>query len=337
MNRSRKWLITINNPLEKGFSHQVIKDRLGQFKSLVYYCMADEIGEEGTFHTHIYFALANASRFETVKERFDGGHFDIARGTSEDNRNYVFKLGKWLSDKKKETNIEESHEEYGEMPLERQGARNDLADLYDMIKSGMSNYEILEVEPKYMLSMDKIERARQIIKENKFKSTFRELEVTYIWGLTGSGKTRGVMEKYGYENVYRVTDYKNPFDGYAGQDVIVFEEFRSSIKIQDMLCYLDGYPVPLPCRYLNKAACFTKVYIITNIDLRQQYENVQAEYPETWEAFLRRLGCIKTYSAAGVDETRDIKGYCSRPAAKVYNLTPAEDKEIRTLFKGVIA
>ncbi len=31
-----------------------------------------------------------------------------------------------------------------------------------------------------------------------------------------------------------------------GQDVIVFEEFRSSLKIQDMLNYLDGYPCELP-------------------------------------------------------------------------------------------
>ena len=29
------------------------------------------------------------------------------------------------------------------MPIERQGARNDLADLYAMIKEGLSNYEIL--------------------------------------------------------------------------------------------------------------------------------------------------------------------------------------------------
>ena len=79
------------------------------------------------------------------------------------------------------------------------------------------------------------------------------------------------MEKYGYQNVYRVTDYDHPFDSYKGQDVIVFEEFRSSLKIQDMLNYLDGYPCELPCRYNNKLACFTKVYIITNISFNQQY------------------------------------------------------------------
>ena len=85
------------------------------------------------------------------------------------------------------------------------------------------------------------------------------------------------MEQYGYSNVFRVTDYEHPFDGYKGQDVIVFEEFRSSLRIGDMLNYLDGYPVELRCRYSNKQACFTKVYIISNISLRDQYRDLQRD------------------------------------------------------------
>ena len=61
------------------------------------------------------------------------------------------------------------------------------------------------------------------------------------------------------------------------------------MSISDMLNYLDGYPVELPCRYANRVACYTKVYIISNISLEQQYPNVQAEYPETWNAFRRRI------------------------------------------------
>ena len=97
------------------------------------------------------------------------------------------------------------------------------------------------------------------------------------------------MEQYGYSNVYRVTDYAHPFDGYKGQDIVVFEEFRSSLAISDMLNYLDGYPVDLPCRYANKVACYTKVFIISNISFEQQYPNVQVDNPETWAAFRRRI------------------------------------------------
>ena len=66
------------------------------------------------------------------------------------------------------------------------------------------------------------------------------------------------MELYGYENVYHVTNYDHPFDDYRGQNVILFDEFRSSLPVADMLKYLDGYPLMLPCRYSNKVACYTK-------------------------------------------------------------------------------
>lgn len=303
---SRKWQITINNPAQKGFTHEYIRELLGAFKSLVYWCMSDEIGEEGTYHTHIFGAFSSCVRFSTIKKKFEGAHFEMAKGTSKENRDYIFKEGKWAKDKKKETNLVDTHEEFGDMPVERQGQRNDLIDLYDMIKQGMTNYDIMEENPAYMMNLDKIEKARQIVKEEKYKNIFRELEVTYLWGATGTGKTRSVMEKFGYENVYRVTDYDHPFDGYKGQDVVIFEEFRSSLKIQEMLNYLDGYPLELPCRYMNRIACFTKVYIITNIPLREQYELVQASYPETWAAFNRRITSVYEMIQ---DDDKDLEGF----------------------------
>jgi len=140
-----------------------------------------------------------------------------------------------------------------------------------------------------MNRLEKVDRARQTVLEDKLKDEFRELEVWYIWGETGVGKTRSVMEKYGYPNVFRVTNYDHPFDNYKGQDVILFDEFRSNLTISDMLKYLDGYPVALPCRYADKQACFTKVYIISNIPLEEQYRNIQIEQPATWKALLRRI------------------------------------------------
>lgn len=294
--RSRKWLITINNPLEKGYTHEVLKHLLSQTKQCVYWCMSDETGgTTQTFHTHVYMACNNAVCFSTLFKRFEGAHFDVAKGTSTENRDYVFKTGKWEKDDKAETNHRETHEEWGDLPVERQGARNDLADLYDMIKQGLTNYEILETCPQYMLCMDKIERARQVVMEEMYRKEWRDLHVTYIYGETGSGKTRSVMDKYGYDKVFRVTDYEHPFDGYQGQGVLIFEEFRSNIRIGDMLNYLDGYPVELRCRYANKVACFTEVYIISNISLREQYPDLQRHQLETWDAFLRRIHEVQIF------------------------------------------
>ena len=53
----------------------------------------------------------------------------------------------------------------------------------------------------------------------------------YIYGATGTGKTRGVYQRHGAHDIYRVTNYQNgkgvSFDDYHGQDVIAFEEFTS--------------------------------------------------------------------------------------------------------------
>lgn len=297
--QSRKWQLTINNPVEKGFTHDKLKEIVCTMTSVVYWCMADEIGEEGTYHTHVYLHGKGGIRFSTVKKNFDGSHIEMAKGTAQQNMEYVSKIGKWKDNKKSETSVPGTFEEFGEMPMERQGKRNDIDDLYCMIKEGLSDYDILEQMPESLLNLDKLDRVRQVLNQEKYKNEFRNLEVSYIYGDTGTGKTRSVMEKYGYSNVFRVTDYSHPFDNYHGQDVIVFEEFRSSFPVQDMLNYLDGYPLELPCRYNNKFACFTKVYITTNVPLSQQYTGVQIDYPATWFAFLRRINKVVNYQSNG--------------------------------------
>ncbi|WP_373229006.1 hypothetical protein [Cohnella sp.] len=256
-----------------------MKEVLAALQSLVYYCMADEAGQ--THHTHLYIVCSSAVRFSTLKNKFPIAHLEIAKGTSEQNRDYIFKSGKWENDKKHGTAIPGTQEEFGEMPIERPGARSDLADLYDLIKSGASNFEIMEQCPEYLLHTDRIERVRQIVKAEEYKNKFRELNVSYVWGKTGIGKTRSVMERYGFSNVYRITDYTHPWDGYAGEDVVIFDEFHSQLKITDMLNLLDGYPLSLPCRYSNKISCYTKIYIISNISFDQQYANIKIEQPAT--------------------------------------------------------
>ena len=307
--QSRKYLFTINDPAPKGFTHDKIKDVLMSFKGIRYYCMADEQGS--CYHTHVYAVFSSPVRFSTVQKRFEFlAHIETAYGSSEANRAYLLKEGeKWENSGKQETKIEGSFFEWGTMPQEHQGARNDLSFLYEMVKEGYSNYEILENNPDFMLRLTDIERARQTIKSEENRTMFRTLETTYIYGDTATGKTRYVMEKYGYENTYRVTDYKHPFDSYKNEDIVVFDEFSSHLRIQDMNNYLDGYPLDLPCRYANRQACYTKVYIISNIDLKQQYTGVQFNDFAIWQAFLRRIHRVIKFDSHGRRIEYTIKDY----------------------------
>lgn len=309
--QGRRWLLTINGPKEKGLDHQKIKEQLALFPSLLYWCMADEKGE--TDHSHVFFALAHPSRFSTIKRRFPEAHIDRAEGTAAECRAYVQKSGKWADSEKTETSIPGTFEEWGELPVERQGERVDLALLYGYVKDGLSNFEIMEQNPDYMLNLEKIERARQAVREQQYRETFRKLEVTYIWGPTGTGKTRSVMEKYSYSGVYRVTDYAHPFDSYAGEDVLLLDEYSSNFKVRDLLNFLDGYPLNLPARYSNRVACYTKVYIISNLCLPKQYPDEQYNSPATFAALLRRIHKVVHYTAPGEFQEFETKDYMDNP------------------------
>jgi len=157
----------------------------------------------------------------------------------------------------------------------------------------------MAANPDTAMHIGKMDKIRQDILEARYREQWRNLEVTYIWGPTGTGKTRSVMEQSGYSNVYRVTDYTHPFDRYNQEPTLCLDEYRSSLPIGDMLDYLDGYPLALPARYANRQACFETVYIISNIDLSAQYPNVQATEPATWKAFLRRIHHVIEYRSNG--------------------------------------
>ena len=314
---SRKWQITINNPLEHEFSRERIKEELAALKSVIYYCISDEIGEdESTPHTHFFLAARTPIRFSTVKNRFPCAHIEQARGTSQQNRDYIFKAGKWENDQKHGTQVPNTQEEWGEMPQERPGYRSDFDRAFEMLEGECSVIEVIRADPGMLRYKSMLEQTRQELIAERYRRIFRELKVAYISGGTGLGKTRYVMEKYGYENVCQVTGYQHGcFDKYKNEAVILFDEFASSLKIQDMLNYLDGYPLELPCRYANKVACFTSVYIVSNVPLELQYPNMRIDAPAVWEAFARRIQRVLVFYSAGEFDEFTVEEYLGRKAS----------------------
>lgn len=108
-------------------------------------------------------------------------------------------------------------------------------------------------------------------------------------------------------------DYLHPFDSYCCQPVICFDEFRSSLKLKEMLMYCDIYPIELPSRYANKFACYNKVFIISNWKLEKQYYELQKEDKETWKAFLRRIHKVIHYESMNkIIEYSSVEEYMKR-------------------------
>lgn len=312
--QSYMYQLTINAPIEKGYTHaRIIEIIRSNFKTVTYFCMSDEQGTQ--FHTHLFIVFASRVRFSMIKRYFPEAHIEKCRGSVSDNVNYIKKSGKWeLDETKQEKKIEGSFLEVGTQPPDSKGKRNDMSELYQMILDNMTNAEILATNQDYILQIDKLDKIRTTVLTERYKETVRlDLEVIYISGATGTGKTREVMESNGYANVYRVTDYLHPFDGYSCQPCMCFDEFRSSLKLKDMLMYCDIYPIELPSRYANKFACYNKVFIVSNWSLEKQYSEIQREDRESWKAFLRRIHKVVIYDNSGKrTEYQSVKDYFDR-------------------------
>jgi len=308
-----------------------------QFPSFCYAAMVDEIGnKEHTLHTHIYACFKNGVRWGTIHKHFPTAHIEVARGSIKQNLDYLKKSGKWEETEKSETTVEGSFEELGERPPENKGKRGDLEELYHMIvEENLPNADILRINNDYILQIDKLDKIRTIHLQDKFRGTRRlDLETTYVFGTTGAGKSRNILDTYGDENVYRITDYSHPWDNYQCESVVVFEEFRSSLPMQEMLNYLDIYPIQLKARYSNKYACFTRIFLCTNWRLEQQYPELQERDSESWKAFLRRISNVKEYTKDGVIEYSSVEEYMNRktPFTPIAELPKEQQLEIASLF-----
>lgn len=236
--QSRAYCLCLHNIKETNFNHERIKGILNQIPSLQYACLSDEIGQETKkFHTHVYFYAKSPLRFSTVLNKFEGAdlHIEPSMGNAVQNREYVFKIGKWEGDPKADQRLPDTQEEWGTLP--RQGHRTDLEEVYVLIKQGFTNSEILEqIGETAIKHIDKLDKLRRAYLVDKFKGQRRlDLKVHYVTGQTGAGKSRDILDVYGDQNVYRVTDYQHPFDSYQCEPVIVFEEYRASLRLQDML------------------------------------------------------------------------------------------------------
>ena len=182
---------------------------------------------------------------------------------------------------------------WGERPIE--GVSDDpWASIMQMVKDGFSDLEIIEAWPGHGI------RNRAAIGQYRLalareKVSWTEMDVTYISGPSGCGKTRSILyDENGQYNhdVYRVTDKKHPWDGYNGQKIVLFEEFRSSYKIEEMLNWIDGHPCELPARYAPKMKLFDTVYIVSNWKFEEQYIGQQTGHEgkrESFAAFKRRI------------------------------------------------
>lgn len=315
--RSRKWMITFQTEhiTEQGWTHEQIVEALEKLKPQ-YYAIVDEVGgETHRLHTHVILFRPTAIRASTFRKLFPTAHMDALKGTMQEARNYLLKAEKWEGTEKAETTVPDTFFESGTMPEEKgRGHRSDLETMMDMVKSGYSDLEIIEAIPSLVDRLTAIQKYRQLVIEETAHD-FRNMTVIYCYGKTGAGKTRAIYDEYADDKtcIYTVNDYHGTgiFDGYDSSrvKVLCLDEFRSQIPFGLLLSLTDGQYQVINCRYSNRIATHTTVYLISNIPLLQQYPNIQQNEPESWKALLRRITTVRHYYAVGNYKDYSVEEY----------------------------
>lgn len=249
-----------------------------------------ERGEKSNYlHWQILLRFRHQKRFKTLKNQLSSA--GLATAHIEPRRGSVAQAVAYCS--KSETRIEGPYYFGDSIDVEsRQGHRSDLDRLREMVlDDGMSVDEILlsdasTTAARYTQYLRDLVQAR----DRKASKDFRHLEVVYLYGRPGVGKTRWAMQQYG-DDVYRVSDYGHPFDSYAGQKTLVLDEFDGSIPLGLLLNLLDGYQMELPARYSNRTARYERVIIISNAPLSTFYTTTvdPTSTPDRLRALYRRI------------------------------------------------
>ena len=142
------------------------------------------------------------------------------------------------------------------------------------IKAGYTDVQILGENPKYAFRLKDMNLLRQTLLSDHCKRNRREVMALYLFGADAELMTNFVYSKHGAENICRIIHYKNKnisFDSYTAEDVLLLERFRSDIPLRDMMNYLSSYPIMLPARYVDRVACYTQVYITSDLPPDLQY------------------------------------------------------------------
>ena len=286
--QGRKWLITINNPQEKGLEAEDIPKKLDG-RTIQYYCFCEEISSTGTPHIHIFICTKSPMRFTTLQRIFPGAHIDPALGSCLENRAYLLKEGKWEETEKAETKVEGSFREFGQMPTERIKKPSTNEEIVERIKDGASVLEIIEEFPEKAMQVKNIKAIRAEYVAEKNNSEKRNVKTTLVTAPKSFDAIGLVFQKHRFSDVCRITNYGKAkgisFDTYVAQNTIVFDNFDEQIPLEDLVIYLGDYPVTLPARYEDRTAAYETVYIITEKDLSQLYRSVS----------IRNSGLVKRF------------------------------------------
>jgi len=277
--RLTRFVFTLNNWTEDEY-HWLTKD-LDFLEKVRWMVVARETGENGTPHLQGGCCLKTQTAFSTVKTwpGFSRCHIEPMKGKPQDSLAYC---------SKQDTNPWQ----FGTLP--QPGKRTDIDKVVKDIKAGKSIKQIVRESDDGAVAVVKYFRGFTQLRALMTVPRTNAPMVFWLHGATGTGKSRlafafSQLLAGTLDNVYMNTTFKW-FDGYHGQDVAFFDDFRAKdTKFNFLLRVLDRYPLQTEvkggfCEFRPKY-----IFITTSKSIEKVFFNRTEKLPEDIAQLKRRV------------------------------------------------
>jgi hypothetical protein len=258
----------------------------------------EEIGENNTPHLQGFIAFKTRKRLTQLKKWIPEAHFEVARGSPEENKAYCSKV---------ESRYGEIIE-YGDFnAIPTQGKRTDMEDIKEMVLKGASNKEIALTYPGNFVRYHKgINELRRVILPNVEKPTYRldqfnmadlhgplQLRAVLIWGESGTGKTEFALSHFESPLLVRHLDELASFDSDT-HDGIVFDDMAFLHQPPEARIHLLDYerPSDIHIRYKTVRIPINTKRIFTHNTPEVFWDNENPKSASQRAAMERRLEIV---------------------------------------------
>lgn len=279
--QGKTWIFTINNYTEGVITNM----KCWEVQRML---VSKEVGASGTRHLQGAVTFKRKYRFAALKKLMPTAHIQLA--VAADCFNYVAK-----TDSEVVININNAS----------QGKRSDLKDAIETLKaSGLKavaqGHEASFV--RYNRGFKELQQMWDRPGVSAWKpGDFRE--VIYIWGPSGTGKTKLVVDECGYGDLWMSpTEFtsNNYFGDYAGHKYALFDDFRGScLKFATFLRYIDRYPVIAWVKGAHEKWVPERIYITSVFHWSNLYKSTELG-SEPLEQLKRRITKVIHFTEAGV-------------------------------------
>jgi len=237
--RSKYWCGTWNHAGPKEADIDASADILSNSPWFVKMYASQERGASGTLHLQIYGETKYRKYHSEMREQFPGIHWETRKGKESQAREYA--LGKDRHGNAKAGWIKVVIDK-GEHSDNYQGKRSDLEEIRDLLKNGdVSTVKDAMDEVK---SMQGLAFAKEWIASHAPPPRTAPPKVFWLYGTTGTGKTRAVYDFASASSLelWRMPSSGSYFQGYIGQQIALFDDFRAGrLPFTELLELTDRY------------------------------------------------------------------------------------------------